>query len=69
MILLIMSYRYEAMVEAGEVLHGKELDASIECFTNDPQDTEYNSNCFITEEIEMADSHISMVTDLQEILK
>jgi hypothetical protein len=64
-----MSYRYEAMVEAGEVLHGKELDASVESFTDNLQETEDNSNCFIAEEIEMADSHISIITHLQEILK
>jgi hypothetical protein len=63
-----MSYRYEAMDEAGEVLHGKELHASVEFFTDNLQETEDN-NCFITEEIEMADSHISIITHLQETLK
>jgi hypothetical protein len=64
-----MSYRYEAMVEAGEVLHGKELDTSIEFFTDNLQEIEDENNCFIAEEIEMADSHISIVTHLQETLK
>ncbi|PNF19482.1 hypothetical protein B7P43_G02341 [Cryptotermes secundus] len=59
---------YDAMIEAGEVLHGKELDASIEFFTDSLQETEDDNNCFITEELEMADSHIRIVTDLQETL-
>lgn len=64
-----MSCRYDAMVEAGEVLHGKELNASIEFFTDNLQETEDDNNSFITEELEMADSHIRIVTDLQETLK
>jgi hypothetical protein len=64
-----MSYRHEAMVEAGEVLHGKELHASIEFFHENLQENEDDDNCFITEEIEMANSHISVLTHLQEVLK
>ncbi|XP_021923115.1 putative leucine-rich repeat-containing protein DDB_G0290503 isoform X2 [Zootermopsis nevadensis] len=60
---------YENMVEAGEVLHGKEFeDAFSELFPDGLQQIEEEDNCFITEEIEMADFHNSTVTQLQRTL-
>lgn len=57
------------MVEAGEVLHGKEFeDAFSELFPDGLQQIEEEDNCFITEEIEMADFHNSTVTQLQRTL-
>jgi hypothetical protein len=57
------------MVEAGEILHGKEFeDAFNEFFPHGLNEIEDEDNCFITEEIEMADSHISTVTQLKKIL-
>jgi hypothetical protein len=65
-----MSYRYEAMVEAGEILHGKELeDVFSKVFPDGLQEIEDEDNCFITEEINMADSHIGVITQLQKTLK
>lgn len=59
---------YEAMVEAGEIHHGKELDAFSDLFPDSLQEIEAEDNCFIIEEIEMADSHISTLTQLQKTL-
>jgi hypothetical protein len=59
-----MLYRYEEMVKAGEVLYGKELDDF-----SDLEQTEVEDNSFIIEEIEMADSHISLLNKLQNTLK
>lgn len=52
------------MVKAGEVLYGKELDDF-----SDLEQTEVEDNSFIIEEIEMADSHISLLNKLQNTLK
>lgn len=57
------------MVEAGEIHHGKELDAFSDLFPDSLQEIEAEDNCFIIEEIEMADSHISTLTQLQKTLK
>jgi hypothetical protein len=64
-----MLYRYEAMVEAGEIPCGKELDAISDLFPDSVQETEVEDNSFITEEIEMAESHINTLTQLQKTLK
>jgi hypothetical protein len=57
------------MVEAGEILHGKEFeDAFNEVFPDGLQEIEDEDNYFITKEIEMADNHYSTVTQLQRIL-
>jgi hypothetical protein len=66
---MFIPYRYESMVEAGEILHGKEFeDAFNDLFPDGLQEIEDEDNHFITEEIEMADFHISTVTQLQKTL-
>ena len=57
------------MVLAGEVHSGKELDEFSDLFPDSLQQTEVEDNGFIIEEIEMADSHISTLTQLQKTLK
>lgn len=57
------------MVEAGEVRCGKELDDFNNLFPDSLQQTAVQDNGFITEEIEMADSHISTLIELQKTLK
>jgi len=64
-----MLCRYEAMVEAGEVRCGKELDDFSDLFPDSLQQTAVEENSFITEEIEMAESHISTLIELQKTLK
>ena len=64
-----MLYRYEDMIEAGEVHCGKELDDFSDLFPDSLQQTEVEDNGFITEEIEMADSHSSTLIELQKTLK
>jgi hypothetical protein len=58
------------MVEAGEIRYGKDLDDTFsELFPDSLQETGVEDNCLIMEEIQMADSHLSTVTQLQKTLK
>jgi hypothetical protein len=60
-------WNFQAMVVAGEVRYGKELDdAFSELFPNSLQETAVEDNCSITEQTEIIDSHINTLTRLQK---